>query len=168
MADTPITWHPHTKDDPLTRLGQGTDTDISIMNSTMVTPPSRLRRKHRSMLSNPRNPEAVKEVLVMAFGVFKRSYICWIYWMREHRQDTYKETKYIVDFVNQENSVCLGSPEQLNPATSIDSQWPLKSMPVPKWRITIRAVDMGKMQEYFRSSGYKSVDALRILPADDT
>ncbi|EEH44644.2 uncharacterized protein PADG_00933 [Paracoccidioides brasiliensis Pb18] len=96
MADTPITWHPHTKDDPLTRLGQGTDTDILIINSTMVTPPSRLRRKHRSMLSNPRNPEAVKEVLVMAF------------------------------------------------------------------------VDMGKMQEYFRSSGYKSVDALRILPADDT
>ncbi|EEH20251.2 hypothetical protein PABG_02510 [Paracoccidioides brasiliensis Pb03] len=41
--------------------------------------------------------------------------------------------------LRRQQSVCLGSPEQLNPATSIDSQWPLKSMPVPKWRITIRA-----------------------------
>ncbi|EEH36753.1 hypothetical protein PAAG_07171 [Paracoccidioides lutzii Pb01] len=84
MADTPITWHPHTNGDPLTRLGQGTDTDISIMNSTVVTPPSRLRREHRN---DQQSPES------------------------RGREG----------------------------ATGIDSQWPLKSMPVPKWRITIRA-----------------------------
>ncbi|ODH44838.1 hypothetical protein ACO22_00668 [Paracoccidioides brasiliensis] len=113
MADTPITWHPHTKDDPLTRLGQGTDTDISIMNSTMVTPPSRLRRKHRSMLSNPRNPEAVKEVLVMAFVT---------------------DCQMIFD-----HDIGGSGIKKTAESTSIDSQWPLKSMLVPKWRITIRA-----------------------------